>query len=302
MTGYNHLNKYLKDLFGVRTLKICINGGFTCPNRDGTKGTNGCAFCSNGGSLVNGNSLLTIKEQVNQFLSSYKGERADAYIAYFQEYTNTYAPIDVLKQKYDEALNSSDKFVALDIDTRPDCINEEVVELLHSYQDKYHVFVELGLQTSNEETHKRINQNISNNDFINAVKLLKKYNIEIVVHIMVGLPGESHQDIVNTINFVNDLDINGIKIHSTYVLKGTQLEKMYLSNEYIPLTVDDYISEVIYVLSHISPKVVIHRITGDAPEDSLLAPSFAKNKKLVMNEINNLFQNGNIYQGKYYKI
>lgn len=302
MTGYNHLNKYLKDLFGVRTLKICINGGFTCPNRDGTKGTNGCAFCSNGGSLVNGNSLLTIKEQVNQFLSSYKGERADAYIAYFQEYTNTYAPIDVLKQKYDEALNSSDKFVALDIDTRPDCINEEVVELLHSYQDKYHVFVELGLQTSNEETHKRINQNISNNDFINAVKLLKKYNIEIIVHIMVGLPGESHQDIVNTINFVNDLDINGIKIHSTYVLKGTQLEKMYLSNEYIPLTVDDYISEVIYVLSHISPKVVIHRITGDAPEDSLLAPSFAKNKKLVMNEINNLFQNGNIYQGKYYKI
>ena len=301
MNGYNRLNTHLKNLFNKRTLKICINGGFTCPNRDGTKGINGCAFCINGGSLVKGNSLLSIREQINQFISSYKGERADAYIAYFQEYTNTYAPIEILKEKYDEALNSSDKFVALDIDTRPDCINEEVVELLHSYQDKYHVFVELGLQTSNEETHKRINQNITNDDVVKAVGLLKKYNIETVIHLMVGLPGETHQDIVNTINFINKLDVEGIKIHSTYVLKGTQLEKMFLSNEYLPLSIDAYISEVVYILTHVSPKVVIHRITGDAPEDLLLVPSFAKNKKLIMNEINNLFENGNIYQGKYYK-
>ena len=302
MNGYNRLNDHLKKLFNQRTLKICINGGFTCPNRDGTKGTKGCAFCLKGGSLINGNKAISITDQINSFLSSYKGERADAYIAYFQEYTNTYAPIKILKQKYDEALNASEKFVALDIDTRPDCINEEVVELLHSYQDRYHVFVELGLQTSNEETHKKINQNITNDEVLNAVKLLKKYNIETVIHIMVGLPGENHQDIVNTVEFINNLGIDGIKIHSTYVIKGTELEQMYLNNNYAPLSIDDYISEVIYILTHISPDVVVHRITGDAPEDSLLAPSFAKNKKLVMNEINNLFQNGNIYQGKYYKV
>lgn len=301
MNGYNRLNEHLKNLFNKRTLKICINGGFSCPNRDGTKGKEGCVFCLKGGSLINRNNALPIKDQINNFISSYKGERADAYIAYFQEYTNTYAPIEELKRKYDEALDTSDKFVALDIDTRPDCINREVVELLHSYQDRYHIFVELGLQTSNEETHKRINQNITNADVIEAVRLLKQYNIETIIHLMVGLPGETHEDIANTINFVNNLDIDGIKIHSTYVLKGTRLEKMYLDNQYIPLSVDDYISEVVYILTHISPKVVIHRITGDAPEDLLLAPSFAKNKKLVMNEINNLFSKGNLCQGKYYK-
>lgn len=300
MPNYKQLNSYLKKLFNQRTLKICINGGFTCPNRDGTKGKEGCIFCLKGGSLVNGNSTSSIKEQVTSFISSYKGDRANAFIAYFQEYTNTYAPISELKKKYDEALNASDKFVALDIDTRPDCINEEVAKLLHSYQDKYHVFAELGLQTSNEATHKRINQNITNDDVVNAVNLLKKYNIEVIVHLMVGLPGETHEDIVNTVNFVNGLNIDGIKIHSTYVLKGTRLAEMYEKCEYKTISIDDYISEVVYILTHISPDIVIHRITGDASEEELLAPSFAKNKKIIMNEINNIFSNCEVYQGKYY--
>lgn len=301
MEAYNKLNNYYKKIFGERTLKVCINGHFTCPNRDGSKGKEGCAFCYNGGSLISGNNPKSIKNQIEDFLSSYKRKRANKFIAYFQEYTNTYGTIDELKRKYDEALNSSSSFVGLDIDTRADCINEEVCKLLSSYSDKYHVFVELGLQTANEETHVLMNQNITNNDVINACTLLKKYNIETIIHLMVGLPNETHKDIVNTVDFINKLDVEGIKIHSTYVLKGTRLALLYERGEYVPLSKDDYIDEVIYILTHLNPNMIIHRITGDAPTSLLIAPSWANNKKTVMNEINKIMSNSSLYQGKHNK-
>ena len=210
MERYNHLNTYLKEKFGERTLKICIDAGFTCPNRDGTKGVGGCIFCGERGSgehLKN----VDIAEQVKKHLESYRGERANKFIVYFQNFTNTYDTIDNLKKKYDSALVDN-RIVGIQIATRPDCVNEDVAKLLSSYSNKYYVCVELGLQTVNETTGKLINRCYTNDDFVNAVNILRKYNIDVVTHIMVGLPGESHEDIVNSVNFVNNLDIQGVKI------------------------------------------------------------------------------------------
>ena len=300
MPSYNRLNEYLKKKYGGRTLKICINGGFTCPNRDGTKGTSGCIFCLNGGSLIKDNSLASISNQIKSFLSSYKGERADRFIAYFQEYTNTYGDIETLKKKYDEALNASDKFVLLDIDTRCDCINEDIAKLLASYKNKVDVCVELGLQTSSNSTHAFINQNITNEDCINSVNLLKKYGIECVIHLMVDLPYETHINLVESVKFINSLKPNGIKIHNTYVLKGTKLGELYQKGIYSPISQDEYIDEVIYILTHLDPEIVIHRLVGDSPTTLLLGPTWAKNKKQIMNEINNVMEQSNLFQGIYF--
>ncbi len=295
MKIYNRLNEFLKDKFFERTLKICIDGGFTCPNRDGKKGVGGCIFCSELGS---GDHLkrLPIKEQVENYFKSYRSTRANKFIAYFQNFTSTYADINTLKRRYDEAL-IDERIVALDIDTRPDCISREVCELLVSYKDKYYVYVELGLQSSNELTHSFINQNIVNEEFINAINLLNEYQIDVVVHVMVGLPNENHEDIVNTIKFINQFNIQGIKIHSTYVVKDTLLEKLYLEGKYIPLELDEYISEVIYILTHINKDIIIHRISGDAPKDKLVAPEWNLHKKWVLNKVNNIMTKNNLYQG-----
>ena len=190
MERYNHLNNYLKNKFGERTLKICIDGGFSCPNRDGSKGIGGCIFCSEKGSGEHINYANNISIQVKNYFASYKSKRANKFIAYFQNFTNTYDTIENLKLKYDSAL-IDDRIVGLSIATRPDCINEDIVKLIHSYSKKYYVCVELGLQSSNENTGIFINRCYSNKDFSNAVFLLNKYNIDVVTHIIVGLPNET---------------------------------------------------------------------------------------------------------------
>lgn len=298
MSLYNKFNEYLKDKFGERTLKICIDGGFTCPNRDGTKAFGGCIFCGERGSGER-TQRISISDQLSLYFDSYRSKRANKYILYFQNFSNTYGDFDTLKAKYDEALQC-ENIVALDIDTRPDCITQEVCELLKSYTKKYYVYVELGLQTSNELTHKSINQHISNEDFINAVKLLRKYGIDVVVHIMVGLPNETHEDIANTIKFLKEVDYQGIKIHSTYVIKNTKLEEMYNSQKYTPLTLDDYLDELVYILTHIRDDVIVHRITGDPPKDLLVAPQWTTHKKLVINRIEKILKDKNLYQGCLY--
>ena len=191
---YNKLNNYLKNKFGERTLKICIDGGFTCPNRDGTVGKGGCIFCSERGSGDHINMGNTIREQVEKYFKSYKSERANKFIVYFQNYTNTYDTLENLKLKYDSAL-IDERIVGLEIATRPDCINEDIVKLLKTYTKKYYVCVELGLQTSNDETGKLLNRGYTSKQFKDAVKLLNKYEIDVVAHIMVGLPNESKDDI-----------------------------------------------------------------------------------------------------------
>ena len=300
MERYNHLNTYLKEKFGERTLKICIDAGFTCPNRDGTKGVGGCIFCGERGS---GEHLKTIDiaSQVENHLASYRGMRANKFIVYFQNFTNTYDSIENLKKKYDSAL-IDERIVGIQIATRPDCINEEIARLLFSYTDKYSVCVELGLQTSNENTGKVINRCYTNEDFINAVTILRKYNIEIVTHIMVGLPGETHKDIVNSVNFVNNLDIQGLKIHSTYVTNDTKLNAMYENNQYSPITLEYYLDELCYIITHLRKDIVLHRISGDAPKDMLVAPSWNSHKKLVLNGIDKILREKDLYQGMYYTV
>lgn len=302
---YKHLNKYLKEKFGERTLKICIDGGFTCPNRDGTISTKGCVFCSEKGSgeLIrcgSGNSIVEkIKNQVENYFVSYRSERANKFIAYFQNFTNTYDSLDMLKSKYDAAL-IDDRIVGLEIATRPDCINEDIVNLLKSYKDKYYVCVELGLQTSNDNTGILINRGYSSCQFTSAVKLLNDAGIDVVAHIMIGLPDETFYDLKNTVDFINSHNIQGLKIHSTYVVKNTVLADMYFDGSYEPISLEYYLKSLTYVVTHISPDVVIHRISGDAPKDLLIAPDWNLHKKWVLNGFDKILREQNLWQGKYY--
>lgn len=296
---YNHLNKYLKEKFGERTLKICIDSGFTCPNRDGTVGTGGCIFCSEKGSgeHIKYNDIQT---QIKNHLGSYRGERANKFIAYFQNFTNTYDTLENLKTRYDAAL-CDDKIVCLAIATRPDCIDENICKLIASYKDKVDVWVELGLQTSNDETGKIINRGYDSKKFTEAVLLLNKYNIDIVTHIMVGLPNENFEDIKNTVKFLNNHNIQGLKIHSCYVVENTTLAKMYKSGNYKPITLEYYLESASYVLAHINPEIIIHKISGDAPKDLLLAPEWNLHKKWIMNGLEKVLKEKDLYQGIYYK-
>ncbi len=296
---YKHLNKYLKNKFGERTLKICIDGGFTCPNRDGRVGYGGCAFCSERGS---GEHIIAdnISNQVKNYFTSYKAERANKFIAYFQNFTNTYDSIENLKMKYDAAL-IDDRIVALAIATRPDCISEDVCKLLKSYSEKYYVWVELGLQTSNETTGEIINRGYTDEQFSAAVSLLNKYNIDVVTHIMVGLPGENFDDIKNTVNFINNHSIQGLKIHSTYVVKNTRLADMYFNGKYTPISLEYYLDCASYILTHISPDIIIHRVSGDAPKDLLIAPDWNLHKKWIINGLDKLLRDKDLYQGMDYK-
>ena len=302
---YKHLNTYLKNLFGERTLKICIDGNFTCPNRDGKCGNGGCIFCSEKGSgeLINSND--NISNQVRKYLKSYRSKRANKFIAYFQNFTNTYDSIDNLKQKYDSAL-IDDRIVALDIATRPDCITDEIASLIASYSSRYKVFVELGLQTSDDNTAKIINRGYTSETFTQAVDILNKYNIPIICHIMVGLPNEVDncavfKSIENTVSFINKHNISGIKIHSTYIVKNTKLNDMYQSGEYSPITYEQYMSNLVYIITHINPNIVIHRISADPPKDLLVAPDWCLHKKWVLNGLDKILKEKNLRQGIFWE-
>ena len=302
---YKHLNKYLKEKFGERTLKICIDGGFTCPNRDGKLSKKGCIFCSEKGSgelilCANGaNSIDKIKNQVTNYFSSYKSERANKFIAYFQNFTNTYDSLDNLKSKYDAAL-IDDRIVGLEIATRPDCINEDIIKLLKSYTKNYYVCVELGLQTSNDNTGILINRGYSSNQFTRAVQLLNSAGIDVVAHIMIGLPGENFDDLINTVKFINEHNIQGLKVHSTYVVKNTVLADMYYNGSYVPISLEYYLEALTYVITHISPDVIIHRISGDSPKNLLVVPEWNLHKKWVLNGFDKILREQNLWQGKYY--
>lgn len=300
MERYRHLNEYYKEKFGERTLKICIDGGFTCPNRDGSLGYGGCIYCSEKGSGELINNVEGITEQVKYYFTTYRAERANKFIVYFQNFTNTYDTVENLKAKYDAAL-VDDRIVGLAIGTRPDCINEEIAKLLKTYTEKYYVCVELGLQISNDELGKKINRCYTSKQFTEAVKILNKYNIDVVAHIMVGLPGETKQDIQNTVDFINKHKLQGVKIHSTYVVENTVLEEMYRKGEYTPLELDDYIEKLIDIMVHLKPELIIHRISGDAPKDILVAPYWNKHKMWILHGFEKRFRARDLWQGKYYK-
>lgn len=298
---YRHLNKYLIEKFGERTLKICVDGHFTCPNRDGTLSNRGCIFCSECGSgeLIK-DSEKDITTQVKRYFESYRAKRANKFIVYFQNFTNTYDTIENLRRKYNAAL-VDDRIVGIEIATRPDCINEDIVKLIAEYSNKYYVCVELGLQTSNDEIGKQINRCYTSEQFSEAVKILRKYNIDVVAHIMIGLPIEMQRDIANTVEFINNHDVQGIKIHSTYVVKNTKLAEMYEAGKYTPISLEYYLEMLEYIITHLRKNIVIHRISGDAPKNLLIAPEWNLHKKWVINGIEKVLRDKDEWQGIYLK-
>ena len=296
---YNNLSGYLKEKYGKRVRKICIDGGFTCPNRDGKIGTGGCIYCSERGSGEHIKAGTSIRAQVMAALSL--ATEDDRFIAYFQNYTNTYAEPRVLRERYDAAL-IDERIKVLAIGTRPDCINEEVASLIASYRERVDVWVELGLQTASDATAKIINRGYDSSVYLEAVRVLKKYGISVVTHIMIGLPSEGESELRETVKILNDADPWGIKIHSVYVAEGTTLAKMYRDGSYTPIDMETYIERAAYVLTHINPGAVIHRLTGDCPRELLVAPSWNTEKNAVISGIVKKMESMGAAQGKYYRV
>lgn len=296
---YYSLDYYLKEKFGEKVYKIALDGGMTCPNRDGTLDTRGCIFCSSGGSgdfAVHKKTFVT--EQINDaitLLKSHGKKTGSKYIAYFQSYSNTYASADYLRSLYMEALNHPD-IVGLSIGTRPDCFNEEIYALISECNSIKPVWVELGLQTIHEKTADFIRRGYPLSTFEETVKRLRSLNIDIVTHIILGLPGETTEDIIETIHYLNNADIQGIKLQLLHILKGTDLA------DYLPelkiFTEEEYINLLVKCIGELSPDIVIHRLTGDGPKDLLLAPLWSLNKRHVLNNLSHTLKEENMYQGK----
>ena len=284
---YYSLNNYLRDTFGDKVYKISIDGGFTCPNRDGTLDTRGCIFCSKGGSGEFSQSRkLSVSEQLDAGKTLVENIiKSGKYIAYFQPFTNTYAPVDVLREKYFEAINN-DYIVALSIATRPDCLEDDVIKLLEEINSIKPVFVELGLQTIHEKSAKYIRRSYSLNIYDDAVKKLKEIGINIVVHLILGLPGESREDMLESVDYVCKSGVDGIKLQLLHILKGTDLEKEYLNGKVRPLEFDEYINLIKDCVEIIPENIVIHRLTGDGAKKDLIAPLWSADKKKVINALN----------------
>lgn len=297
---YYSLDYYLKEKFGEKTYKIALNGGMTCPNRDGTLDTRGCIFCSAGGSGEFAAPVCSsITEQINYAIKGIKKTKkvGNQFIAYFQAFTNTYAPVSYLEKIFTEALLHPN-IVAVSIATRPDCLSDAILSLLQKLNQIKPVWIELGLQTIHEKTAKFIRRGYTLSVFENAVEKLSKLSIDIIVHIIIGLPGEEKTLLLQTICYLGKLPLQGVKLQLLHVLKDTDLAD-YLGTFPI-LTLEEYVSLVILCLEYLPPSFVIHRITGDGPRNLLLAPVWSKQKFHVMNQINQTLKEQNTWQGKYY--
>lgn len=286
---YYSFNRYLRDTFGDKVYKISINAGFTCPNRDGTLGTRGCIFCSRGGSGdFAESSKLSVTEQIESGKKRVEKKiRSGKYIAYFQAFTNTYAPLNILKEKFFEAINHPD-IVALSIATRPDCLPNEVIELLDELNKIKPVFVELGLQTIHEKSAKYIRRGYDLSVYDNAMKELKKIGVNIVTHVIIGLPNETKKDMLKTVKYVCDSGTNGIKLQLLHVLKNTDLADEYEQGKFEVLTMEEYLDIIKSCVEIIPKDIVIHRLTGDGAKKDLIAPLWSADKKKVLNAINRL--------------
>lgn len=296
------LNNYLKETFGHKIYKVSLDGGFTCPNRDGTISSKGCLFCSDRGSGEftgeRGNSITKQIEEQLEFISG-KNENNNV-IAYFQNFTNTYAPIEYLKKIYYEAL-SHEKVMGIAIATRPDCLNDEVLNLLSEINNKFFLWIELGLQTAKSNTAEIINRGYKTSCYIEACEKLNSRNIKFVTHMIVGLPFETKEDIINTAQLINNVNSWGIKIHLLYILKNSPLEKYYNEYKFKVFEKDEYTDIVTEIISILNPNIVIHRLTGDAKKEDLFLPLWSADKRGVLNDIQKKLKSRNIYQGKEYK-
>ena len=284
---YLSFNKYLKDKFGQKVYKISLDGGFTCPNRDGKTGTRGCIFCSKGGSGDFAESReMSITEQIESGKKRVEKKiKSGKYIAYFQAFTNTYAPVEILRQKYEEAINHPD-IVALSIATRPDCLGDDVLRLLDEMNKIKPVFVELGLQTIHQKSAKYIRRGYDLSVYDKAVRDLKKIGVNVVVHVILGLPNESENDMLETVKYVCESGANGIKLQLLHVIDGTDLAKDYEKGLFKTLEFDEYVNLIVKCVKIIPKDIVIHRLTGDGAKKDLIAPLWAADNKRVLNAIN----------------
>lgn len=284
---YLSFNKYLKDKFGQKVYKISLDGGFTCPNRDGKTGTRGCIFCSKGGSGDFAESReMSITKQIESGKKKVEKKiKSGKYIAYFQAFTNTYAPVEILRQKYEEAINHPD-IVALSIATRPDCLGDDVLRLLDEMNKIKPVFVELGLQTIHKKSAKYIRRGYDLSVYDKAVRDLKKVGVNVVVHVILGLPNESENDMLETVKYVCESGANGIKLQLLHVIDGTDLAKDYEKGLFKTLEFDEYVNLIVKCVKIIPKDIVIHRLTGDGAKKDLIAPLWSADKKRVLNAIN----------------
>lgn len=300
---YRSLDYMLRERFGEKVYKVTLNGGMSCPNRDGTLGTRGCIFCSEGGSGdFAADVSLSVTEQIESQIALLSAKRPiQKYIAYFQAYTNTYAPVEYLRKIFKEAM-SHPGIVALSVGTRPDCLGEEVLDLLEELNRIKPVWIELGLQTIHEKTAQYIRRGYRLSCFDQAVENLRKRNIEVIVHTILGLPGESREEILETMRYLNKKDIQGIKLQLLHVLKGTDLAYDYLAGRFQVYEREEYLDLLIECLENLDPEIVIHRITGDGPKDLLIAPLWASRKREVLNLLHHQMKEQNSYQGKSLKV
>ncbi len=296
---YYTLNYYYKKKYNSKVFKVSLNGGFTCPNKDGTVGTRGCIFCSRLGSGdFAGNKNLDLISQFNEVKSIMLKKWPDAkYIGYFQANTNTYAPLNQLKVKYETILNL-DNVVGLNIATRSDAITEEVMDYLEELNHKTDLVIELGLQSMHEKTLKLINRGHDLKNFEDCFKKLKARGIKVVVHIINGLPYETKDMMIETAKYLNELDIDGIKIHMLHIIKNTDLEDLYKKQSFHILTKEEYVDIVINQLEVLNENIVINRITGDPVKEELVAPNWLLKKFCVLNDIDKEMVKRDTYQGK----
>lgn len=306
---YRSLDYQLRRQFGEKVYKLTLNGGMTCPNRDGRAGTGGCIFCSAGGSGdFAADGRLSVTEQIRlQKEALQKKKPAKKYIAYFQAYTNTYAPVDYLEKIYGEAMADPD-VAALSVATRPDCLGGDVLDLLEKLNRRKPVWVELGLQTIHPRTAEFIRRGYDLPCFARAVRALREREIDVIVHTILGLPGEGKKEVLETVEYLNRADIQGVKLQLLHILKGTELGRMYLAQQEgikdpeFPIRVmemEEYIDLVIDCVAHLSRDITVHRLTGDGPRRLLIAPLWSTNKRTVLNEIHSRMRERGICQGAF---
>lgn len=297
---YNDLNSALRARFGCRVQKITLDAGLTCPNRDGTISRGGCIYCNPLGSGTGASRYATITEQLESaksFLRQRYG--AEKFIAYFQSFSNTYAPVDKLRSLYEEAL-AVDDIVGLAIGTRPDCIYDTVLDLIAEMNERVYVWLEYGLQSIHDRSLDLINRGHTVKTFIDAVSLTRRHGIDVVVHVILGLPGENREDMLATARALGEIDIQGVKIHLLYVIRGTPLHRMYERGDYRCLTREEYVGILCDFLALLPPHVIIHRLTGDPHHDELVAPFWALEKDKNLKAIRERLLEHDIRQGKFF--
>ncbi|MBW2449756.1 MAG: TIGR01212 family radical SAM protein [Deltaproteobacteria bacterium] len=297
---YNDFNTYLKNIFGCRVQKITIDAGLSCPNRDGTISTGGCIYCNvrGSGTGAHAKGFSVIDQIVSAKSVLFKRYKAKKYIAYFQSFTNTYGPIDTLKHLYEQALGVED-VVGISIGTRPDCVNEPILDLLQRYADNYLVWIEYGLQSANDSTLALINRGHDFSCFKGAVEATKNRGINICAHVILGLPREKKVHMLQTARAIADMEIDGVKLHLLYVVKGTKLDELYRTNRYRCLEQNEYIDIVCDFLERIPKHMVIQRLTGDPHPNELVAPTWSLQKMETIALIRKTLETRDTWQGKY---